>query len=380
MKIKNMVVLTTGDFRTDAGNVTLMKRRANGLYLEKGIYTTFLIMRVGDNVPYYLNDDGYCCRVVSRNELYRALKEIHPEYIVYHGIKIFSYRYGIKRFLEKYNFKCAHIMDLQGAVEEAMEYGKGGIKGTIAYIIKKLIFVIIINWMNGVFVVSDELAEYCYGSLFGDKKRLQIFKVRCGVTQTLNTETKRKYRNLVRNKLGIDDETVVFVYSGYRMAWQKVDKIIEQFKAYDKELRNSYFAFFCDTDKGFEKELERAFPKKNFCARLVPQSEYFEHLCACDVGYLLRDYNTTNRVAFPNKFSDYINAGLLIGINKALPEPCRILEQYSVPYIDTDAKLEQRTLGLIQNRQLNLDNYYKLCEKLSKNELEFSEQIRGLEI
>jgi glycosyltransferase involved in cell wall biosynthesis len=377
----NMVIFTIGNLKTTAGNVTLMQRRATALFIEKGIFTTFLIMERNNDTFIYLNGDGYCYRIVrNKEELYKALNEIRPEYVVYYGGRSYFYRFKIKRYLEKKNCECIHLLDVQGAVEETKEYGKGFKNRAIIYAMKKLLFAYMINHVDGAFVVSDELMEYCKKNLFGSKKRLQISKVRCCVTQTLDTEMKLKYRNSARKKLGIDDKTIVFVYSGYRMAWQNVDNIIEQFKIYDNELPNSYFAFFCDTDKDFEKQLERAFPQKNFCAMLIPQTEYFEYLCACDVGYLLRDYNTTNKVAFPNKFSDYVNAGLLIGINKALPEPCRILEHYSVSYIDTDIKPDQFAIDLIFNRQSELNKYYNLCEELSKNELEFSEQIRRIEI
>lgn len=376
----NMVIFTIANLKTNSGNVTLMRRRATALFIEKGIFTTFLIMG-RNNDSFIEKGDGYSYRIVqNKEELFEALKKVRPEYIVYYGGRSYFYRSKIKRYLEKEKCQCIHLLDVQGVVEETKEYGKGFLNRKIIYKIKKLLFIYMINYVDGVFVVSDELKEYCRESRLWRKERLEIFKIRCGVTETLNTETKQKYRNSIRNKLGIDDNTTVFVYSGYRMAWQKVDDIIEHFKEFDKILLNSYFAFFCDTDKNFEIELERNFPKNNFYAKLIPQSEYFEHLCACDVGYLLRDYNTTNKVAFPNKFSDYINAGLLIGINKALPEPCRLLESYSISYVDTDTKPDQSAKELILKRQSELNKYYIQCEKLSKNELEFSEQIRGIEI
>ena len=80
------------------------------------------------------------------------------------------------------------------------------------------------------------------------------------------------------------------------------------------------------TDESFDELLKESFPKANYYAGLVSHNQIFEYLSACDVGMLIRDDNFTNRVAFPNKFSDYINAGLSIVISPSLREPTRLLE------------------------------------------------------
>jgi hypothetical protein len=183
-----------------------------------------------------------------------------------------------------------------------------------------------------------------------------------------------KWRREIRSKWNISDNTMVMVFSGYRMAWQNMDRIIQIFQKLDQSGHDIYFAFFCNIDKEFQERLNEAFPRKNYILKFLSFEDYFKNLCACDVGFLIRDHNLTNKVAFPNKFSDYINAGLLIAINNALPEPMRILHQYEMIYIDVKNETEDIFSKCIE-RQKSLSEYYRKCNEICSGELLFNTQI-----
>ena len=175
--------------------------------------------------------------------------------------------------------------------------------------------------------------------------------------------------------MNIKENTMVFVYSGYRYLWQNVDKIVEKFKYIDSLLEEAHFMFLCDSDLDFEKKIRTSFPKGNYTIKLLPKKLYFDYLCACDVGFLIRDYNETNRVAFPNKFSDYLCSGLLVAINNALPEPVRLLKKYDIPFIDVDSFNEDAIINVIELRKSNYDDFIEKCIFVCENELKYDSQI-----
>jgi len=219
---------------------------------------------------------------------------------------------------------------------------------------------------------------YCYAFLKKNMKtNFKIYKVRCGINEVISTEKKILWRNKIRELWGIEEDTVVMVFSGYRMPWQNIDTIIETFKNYDKKIDKIYFAFFCNIDEEFKNKIKCAFPDGNYYLKFLKFEEYFEYLSACDLGFLVRDYNITNKVAFPNKFSDYLNAGLMIAMNKAVPEPFRLLEENNIPYINIEENLNNN-LEQIKERHKNLLTYYGISESLCTNELLYSKQIRSL--
>ena len=148
------------------------------------------------------------------------------------------------------------------------------------------------------------------------------------------------------------------VFSGSRASWQKTDEIIACFRRYDAARDDVFFAFFCDIDDGFSKKLAESFPRKNYVLSYLSFQDYLPHLCACDIGFLVRDHNVTNRVAFPNKFSDYLSAGILVAMNDALPEPMRVLRESGLPSVDIswapDAVLEAA-----RDRRENLGDFLR---------------------
>ena len=175
----------------------------------------------------------------------------------------------------------------------------------------------------------------------------------------------------------IPEDAVVFVYSGYRMAWQKINETIKEMQGYDKLIDNAFFMFFCNTDEAFEMQLRHVFPKGNYIVKLLSKNEYQQHLCACDIGYLMRDYNETNRVAFPNKFSDYLSSALLIAMNRALPEPYRILENNNLLVLDTDNDDLSSKVDIIYKYLNNRSLYVEKALEVSKHELFYEEQVRN---
>ena len=105
---------------------------------------------------------------------------------------------------------------------------------------------------------------------------------------------------------------------------------------------------------------------------------YCKSLCGCDIGYILRDYNETNRVAFPNKFSDYLISGLIVALNNALPEPMRLINNKPSHYVNTDTVNREEFFIKVRQRANEYDDFVSRSISLCKKELLYSSQVKNL--
>lgn len=375
--MKDLVMITNTDMSLQSGNVVLVIRRAEEIYKEFGLKTKCFILGSERNIKHKVKGISFI-NIKNKKEIENYIEKNKPKKIIFYGNSTFLLVPKISKLVKKYEGSV--ILDVQGALEELIDYEKGinFIKNYVKFFIKKKILKKALNISDGVFIVSDEMEEYCKSYLKKKKKKkIEFYKVRCGINEVISKEKKMKWRNDIRKKWGIKEKTPVMVFSGYRKPWQKIDKIIELFKKYDEELEDVFFAFFCNTDNEFEAKLKSSFKKGNYKLEFLSFENYFENLSACDIGFLIRDNNMTNKVAFPNKFSDYINAGLKLCINDALPEPIRILKKNKVDYIDLEESIFS-IINKIGERQNNLLDYYNLTEKICENELRYSKQIKKI--
>ena len=381
--MKTAFLITNGNIGGSAGDSTLILRRAKSMYYDKGIYTKILLL---DPVEQGTVNKGDCFYSIEKCDSKKALMEeilkIKPELIILYGDKIQMMTAAIHKFVKKNRISAKVIVDIQGAVEEKKEYSSSFIRKFVIYPISRYFFAKAVKNADAAFVVSDEIRDKCEKARDGKAKQIEYYKVRCGFEELATIEQIKKYRDEFRKSKGIAKSTRVFCYSGYRAGWQKVEDIITHFSRFDKFDRNCYFAFFCNTDEHFEALLKQTFPRGNYCVELLKPQDYFKSLCGCDVGYILRDYNETNRVAFPNKFSDYLGSGLIVALNNALPEPMRLIKQMPAHYADTDTILHdiEALFQKLSDREANYDNFVKESLEFGKEELLYSTQIRKLNI
>lgn len=375
---RNMLMLTNADISLMAGDAILVIRRAEELYAQKKIKTICYIYNSIKKIPEYKSEAISFRLLKNKNTLSKIIDKLKPDYCVLCGFKICQLFWIVEHAKKNQDKKFKIIFDLQGCLEELIEF-HNSIPNTIKYYAGKIIFRYIINKVDGCFVVSDELEAYAKKYL-KDGKSVSFYKVRCGITDVFKPDEMILKREKIRKQLNIESDTTVFVYSGFRMAWQNVDKIIEQFKVYDKYLEKTHFCFFCNVDDSFINTLKNAFPKGNFTAMFLNKEQYFDFLTACDIGFLIRDRKMTNYVAFPNKFSDYLSVGLIIAMNDALRDPIRVLKKYDMSFLNTDICPYKGITELINIRKENYLNYYNKCLDICTQELKYSSQIKKLEL
>ncbi|EIT83974.1 hypothetical protein A374_18104 [Fictibacillus macauensis ZFHKF-1] len=377
--MEKILIITNADMSLQSGNVVLITRRAQEMYNQYNIETTCVIVkrRYEQQINHSIKGIEF---VVNEDSTFiqKFILDNKPIKVIFYGIGAYSYINIVKMTLGEMKIKSKLLLDVQGALEEGIEYSnpRNYFKNYIKYLVKKRIFKRSLEKTDGAFVVSDEMEQYC--KKISNKNDFITYKIRCGINEVLTTEERINWRVETRRILGVNDNTVVFAFSGYRMPWQKIDEIIKLFKEYDSKYDNVFFAFFCNVDEPFLELVKQSFPKENFIVKFLNFDEYFKYLCACDVGFLLRDYNTTNKVAFPNKFSDYLNAGLILAIHNSIPEPFRILKENNVEFLDVEKP--ELNLKNILNRQNDIVNFYKKIEKICNNELMYSSQISKLKL
>lgn len=118
-----------------------------------------------------------------------------------------------------------------------------------------------------------------------------------------------------RRALGLDGRFIV-AYNGNLLGrWQVPDKLVEVFRIIHAERPDAMFLVLTPEDhwRFIRPHLEAAgLPPDSFMLRSCPHGEVADHLCAADVGLLLRDRHPMNEVAAPGKFAEYVLCGLPI--------------------------------------------------------------------
>lgn len=374
-----IVIITNANMNLQSGDVTLILRRAKAIYELTGMHTTCLLLK---NHGIVKDNEGITFKYISMDK--KAVKDIletiKPKKVIFFGIRSYKFISVARQVSNKIGVNTELICDIQGVPEEVIEFTRGINKICMfpIYLYKKLLFIQGIKKADGAFIVSTEMKKYVKNLLPLSKQiDYEFYKVRCGINTLLNSNQKIKWRETIRRELGIDKHTHIFVFSGYRMPWQKVEDMLEIFKHYDKNGKDIFFALFCNIDDDFERKIKNMFPKKNYILKFLDSEEYYPYLCACDVGFLLRDNKVTNSVAFPNKFSDYLNAGLMVAMNENVCEPFEILENHRIEYINTKDIMDiEKIMHIIDNRKSKLDEYYLKLETMCKEELNYENQIK----
>lgn len=280
----------------------------------------------------------------------------------------------VKQLKEKYTL--IYITDIHATIREIYEYcipDLYHILGTrYLYLIKKMNFKDTIKTADFAFVVSDE--EIKEVNSFCPNNRLNFVKVYCGAYGDFDKTNYFSTRRTMREKFGFTKSTLAFVYSGSTDRWQKFDETLELFNKIHTVYKDSKFAFYMNLDDESKKKVNSILGRDNVIVRWVDPDEMKNELTAFDCGALLRDDKWTNRVAFPNKFSDYVSGGLNLILSKSLREPYKLAKEYNLDLLDfNDLK---RSIQKIRNVRTNhLDEYIDKCEKLVHKELNYDIQV-----
>lgn len=157
-----------------------------------------------------------------------------------------------------------------------------------------------------------------------------------------------------RKAIGLKEEDTVFVYSGSLAGWQSFDLLYGFVSPLLISNSNFKLLFLSERDLHISK-LELEFPAQIVCRKVQPE-EVPAYLFCGDYGLLIRDESTTNKVASPVKFAEYLASGLKVVISEQLGDYTDFVKTHKCGYTYTEAfplvklslqeKMQTRNLAL----------------------------------
>lgn len=324
--MNKVLFITNRNILTACGELRLVKNRAESLFYKFGIKSDFLVLqkksRVGSDKIESIDAGGEFTTIGfsgfdyfwKMKELEKAIKNIlkYEQYkcVIFSGIGMAYFSKMIKRIK---NTKI--IIDIHGASEDILELaGNCGFKKKLYF---KALYKMDTNclknscqYADGFFVVTDALEQYIK-SRYKVSSKAYFYKVPCATMLfSLNDNDYEKNREIYRKKYAIENDTLVFVYSGGISHWQCIDEMIDLYKKISINVRRKTVMLL------FSYEIEQMKYKikgsKTIIADSYSSNELCKALCAGDFAFLLRKDCITNKVAFPNKFLEYVQARLKI--------------------------------------------------------------------
>lgn len=119
-----------------------------------------------------------------------------------------------------------------------------------------------------------------------------------------------------RELIGINNNDVLFVYSGSVAGWQSFDLLYRFIKPILKHNLNYKVLFLSTMDSNINKLIDEF--KEQIICKVVSPDLVPQYLLGADYGLLIREETTTNLVASPVKFAEYLACGLNVIISDKL--------------------------------------------------------------
>lgn len=371
-------MVTCRNIDKNGGENALIMGRHAALYNQYSIETDIIFFHKNteNNSTQYLGIQFIECK---KDDLYKRLDELLATGC-YQGIVVSGfYDKEFNQYIrnKKKSQKILYIVDIHATIKEIYEYcipDLYHILGTrYLYLKKKNRFIDSLKTADYAFIVSDE--EIKEVNTFLPKNHINFVKIRCGCYNLVDKAEYFIQRDKQRNLLNIEPGTLAFVYSGSTDRWQKFDDTVKLFEKIQSTGIKCQFAFYMRLAEPEKEKLYSILGKENVLVRWVTPDEMKKELTAYDVGVLLRDYKWTNRVAFPNKFSDYIASGLTLVLSEAVDEPYKLAKKYNLEMFDIN-NITQSVESIRNLREKQLNQYLAKCMNIVSTELFYEKQVQ----
>jgi Glycosyltransferase len=364
--MSSILFITTRNVVNTGGELRLIKNRANILYNNWKISTSIYAFlsekklnrkheELGNGceitcIGYDSNDLAkliHRYRLFKNKIMYKLETDNNIKSIIVSGILPINIIRTIKK--EYPNLKI--IADIHGAIEELLEYPQDKYKKMKLNIIQYYIFnqnikkTLLLS--DGALVVSNELKKYIIQKYKVDNK-FRFYKVPCGtvINEIDIIKNAKKNRQMWRDKLLIEKDTVLFIYSGGISKWQSIDDVFTMFDNIKNKIK--YKTKLLIMSNQIDKIQEKYQRSNDVIFRSFESDQVQEVLLAGDVALLLREKSITNRVAFPNKFSEYMASGMLLIATEYVADQAEIIKSNDLGIIfdgnfeETIAELKEK--------------------------------------
>lgn len=374
-----LLMITSRNIDKKGGENALIVGRHSAIYRKWGVETDVVFIHKSYDQTESLGA-GVTLLPTRRAEIFNTIKTLILSK-AYQGIVISGFdSVKLNEMLVELKKETPFVIvvDIHATIREIYEYcipDLYHILGTrYLYLKKKRAFNHTLKTVDYAFVVSDESVEET--NSFCKKNHIQYMKVRCGCNASLDVEKYFADRQATRQELGIADDTLAFVYSGSKDRWQKYAETVALFEQIAANNDNCKFAFYMNLNDEDKAELARRLGEDRVIVRWVKPEQMLRDLAGYDVGMLMRDKVWTNKVAFPNKFSDYIHSGLALVMTDAIREPYRIAKAYELDVLSGKEMKENGFCETFMAKRIQaLPQYIAQCKHAVDTELMYSNQV-----
>lgn len=254
---------------------------------------------------------------ISFNKNFKYKEFEIGENVLYKKLNYFGHHKMIQKIFEKYKYIYVHsilnyvkiekflskdnvvILDVHGVVPEEYNYNNKFVKHFISNKIEKEAF----QRTNYQVFVTETMKEH-FISKYG--------KVNGIIYPILPSNLKKEKSNgkEIKESLGINDDEVVFVYSGNTQKYQNIDLILETIS----KLQNEKYKFIIlskDIEIIKQKLYKYNLDKEQVIFNSVQPEELSKYYQIANYGFILRDEHILNNVACPTKLVEYMFYGII---------------------------------------------------------------------
>lgn len=176
----------------------------------------------------------------------------------------------------------------------------------------------------------------------------------------------KKSRNEFRLKLGWQSSYIITYIGNVFYPWQNLSKTIRIYKNISKNLSKStkLLLLIRKADHSIAKEIidKHNLNKDDYYLQEVPHSDIRAYLSASDLGVVIRDFHTMNKVVTSGKLLDYLGSGLPVITTSVLDKIPNFLKKHKYGIVLENLDLEMLEYDEIREI-LNTDNHNR--EKIS---------------
>lgn len=307
--ITTVLVLTSRDVGNDGGEASLMESKRKFL-LKEGVALKYFLFRKRK-----IEEVKKCTvgKPMSRWTIFfpflwllPLMSQIKKEKVQWLVISSPFLYFSMPIFLLLKLKGLRVSLDYQGCLEELLEYNhidKPYYRRLSVYLVLKLFEFIFVKFCADlVEVVSENGKKYIREKYFYNGR---VAVIPCGVEEVFSEEEWFANREKWRARFCISPEEDCFVYCGGLSPWQNVDKVLDFCR---ENATKKVFIFTSRSNHSYLESL--GIPNLNI--GFLPHDQMVGALCAFDYGFLLRKSDMTNYVAYPNKYSEYVNARLKV--------------------------------------------------------------------
>lgn len=174
--------------------------------------------------------------------------------------------------------------------------------------------------------VSEKLVDYWRKEFdYTDNNHIII---PCALTESISVDI--EFKNKLLSKYNWSASDIILVYSGSIAGWQSFEKVrglIEEWI----NVQNVKVLFLSEIN-GVLESLLLKYPN-NIKQEWVSHDMVANYLSLGDYGILIREDNTTNYVASPVKFAEYLNSGLKVLISKHIGDYSALVKIKDLGYV-----------------------------------------------